>query len=239
MLELRTAPQNPEGAQHPIEAAIFDLDGTLIDTVEIYFSILYSALERLGLPLVSRAAVLEAAEDGEFNWQGVLPVEKMSRKEETLKDLRAIIDEISPGLFRERATLIPRADHALRILCGAGAKIGLVTSTRRKHLEAKLLPMKRAGVEILLDAVVTADEVFRKKPAPEPLLVCAEKLGVSAVNSIYIGDMRADMMAGRAAGMMTIGVLTGFDDYDRLKKENPDMIIDSVAELPQKLMIGP
>ncbi len=239
MLMLDRKPEGPGNGRTPIEAVIFDLDGTLIDTVEIYYHILYSALERLGLPLVSRAVVLESAGDGEFDWQKLIPVEKMNSKEEILRNLRAVIDEITPGLFRERATLIPRADHVLRILCGAGTRIGLVTSTRRKYLGVKLLPLKRSGVEVLFDAILTADEVSRKKPAPEPLLMCAEKLGVPAGNSLCVGDMRSDIIAGRAAGMMTVGVLTGFDDYERLKKENPDMIIDSVADLPRGLVTRP
>jgi phosphoglycolate phosphatase len=239
MLMLNINPEDPENGRLPVEAVILDLDGTLIDTVDIYFTILYSALEKVGLPRVSRATLLEAMEDGEFNWQKLIPVEKMSSEQEILTDLRTVIDEITPDLFRERATLIPRADHALRMVRSAGVRIGLVTSTRRKYLRIKLLPLKRSGVEILLEAIVTADEVSRKKPAPEPLLLCAEKLGVSAVNSLYIGDLRSDMRAGKAAGMMTVGVLSGFDDYEHLNKENPDMIINSVAELPQRLITNP
>jgi len=48
-----------------------------------------------------------------------------------------------------------------------------------------------------------------------------------------VGDARTDIQAGKAAGMKTIGVLTGFDDHEALNRENPDSIIESIAQLPK------
>lgn len=55
--------------------------------------------------------------------------------------------------------------------------------------------------------------------------------------NVYVGDTRVDIRAGNAAGMKTVGVLTGFDDYDALKNELPDAIIDSIAQLCETLVI--
>jgi phosphoglycolate phosphatase len=54
---------------------------------------------------------------------------------------------------------------------------------------------------------------------------------------VYVGDTRVDIRAGRAAGMGTVGVLTGFDDCQSLKNESPDAIIDSIAQLNETIGI--
>ena len=79
--------------------------------------------------------------------------------------------------------------------------------------------------------VIAADDVPRKKPAADPLLECCQRLGVRAEDSVYVGDSRTDVQAGIAAGMKTVAVLTGFDLKDALIRENPDAVIDSIADL--------
>jgi phosphoglycolate phosphatase-like HAD superfamily hydrolase len=102
-----------------------------------------------------------------------------------------------------------------------------------------MIPFRDAGLEKQLEVIVTADDVRHKKPAAEPLVQCSEKLGVSAEKCVYVGDTRVDIRAGKAAGMGTVGVLTGFDDYDTLKNETPDAIIGSIAQLSETLVIRP
>jgi phosphoglycolate phosphatase-like HAD superfamily hydrolase len=86
-------------------------------------------------------------------------------------------------------------------------------------------------LEEQLEAVVTTDDVRHKKPAAEPLILGSKILGIPPENCVYVGDTRVDIRAGKAAGMGTVGVLTGFDDRDALQKETPDAIISSIAQL--------
>ena len=102
-------------------------------------------------------------------------------------------------------------------------------------MNLKLGPIEAAGLKDLFQAVVTADEVQRRKPAPDPLLECARRLGIRPGECLYAGDMRMDIRAGKSAGMRTIGVLTGFDTYATLQAEEPDTVLDSVASLMEKL----
>jgi beta-phosphoglucomutase-like phosphatase (HAD superfamily) len=88
----------------------------------------------------------------------------------------------------------------LRVISGAGVKIGLVTSTNSRQLDMKLYPLRKSGMDLLLGAVVTADDVEKRKPAPEPLLECAARLGVPPGECLYVGDRHVDMRAGKAAG---------------------------------------
>jgi HAD superfamily hydrolase (TIGR01509 family) len=176
-------------------------------------------------------------DDGDFDWDYVLPDPMKPRKEELVVEARAIIDDIAPPMFRKQIKLIPGVAESLKWIAARGMKIGLVTSTPADYLSLKLKPMRDAGVEKLLQVIVTADDVVNKKPHAEPLLKGCRNLEVAAAQCAYVGDTRVDIRSGNAAGMQTVGVLTGFDDFKALKRENPDAILDSIAHLDKTLII--
>ena len=82
--------------------------------------------------------------------------------------------------------------------------------------------------------MITIEDTPEVQPAPDPLIECARRLGVAEEKSVYVGDSYVDLRAGKAAGMMTVGVLTGVDDYETLKREDPDMIVESIFDLQNK-----
>jgi HAD superfamily hydrolase (TIGR01549 family) len=219
-----------------VAAVIFDLDGTLIDSIDIYFSIVEKALERLNLPGVSRSQILAAAESEDFKWELVLPQDVLSRKEKIIDDW-AVINEIAPQMFADKLEIIQGVEGIVENLSSSGLKIGLVTSTQRKFLETKMQPLKKGGVDTLFEAIITSDDVEKRKPSPDPLIACALQLDMKPGNCVYIGDTTTDIKAGKAAGMRTIGVLTGFDEYSALENENPDAIIENVQKLPEVLVM--
>ncbi|MGW8302540.1 MAG: HAD family hydrolase [Desulfobacterales bacterium] len=214
-----------------VAAVIFDLDGTLIDSIDIYFTIVENALKRLNLPAVSRNRILEAAESEDFNWELVLPQDVLNRKAEIIDETWAVINEIAPQMFADNLELIQGAERIVESLSSNGLKIGLVTSTRRPYLETKMQPLKNAGVDTLFEAIITSDDTEKKKPAPDPLITCAQQLGIKPGDCVYVGDTTTDIKAGKAAGMRTIAVLTGFDEYQALETEKPDAIIENVQKL--------
>lgn len=220
-----------------VHAVIFDMDGTLIDSIDIYFRIVEIALERLKLPQVSRKKILDAAEDRDFNWELILPGEVHHKKDEIIATAWEIIDEIAPQMFEENIKLIQGADKILQTISTSIPRIGLVTSTQRRDLKIKMQPLKSAGVEKLFEVIITSDDIEERKPAPDPLIACAEKLHVDSSKCVYVGDTRTDIKAGKAAGMKTIGVLTGFDDYDMLANEGPDATIDSIRNLTEVIEV--
>jgi len=220
-----------------VKAVLFDLDGTLIDSAPIYYQIIDIVFERLGVPPASRKTLQEAMDDGDFDWDFVLPAPMKSRKEELIAEARAIIDDIAPPMFRKQIKLIPGAAEICKKIAAQGMKIGLVTSTPTDYISVKLTPLREAGVENLLQVIITADDVVNKKPHAEPLIKGSKDLSVAIEHSVYVGDTRVDIRAGNAAGMKTVGVLTGFDDFKALKRENPDAIIDSIAQLDETIII--
>ena len=221
-----------DGTKFQVDAVIFDLDGTLIDSIGIYFKIVDIVFEKLNLPPVSREAILKAVKDGDFDWECVLPDDVKDRKDEIISDAVKIILEIYPRMFGKDLKLISGADRVLEIISRDGLRIGLVTSTPQRGMVHKMQPLKKAGIDKLFEAIITTDDVKNKKPAAEPLVACLRRLQVDANRSVYVGDTRVDIKAGKAAGMRTIGVLTGFDDRTALGKEEPDAIIQSVKDLP-------
>jgi phosphoglycolate phosphatase len=220
-----------------VEAVLFDLDGTLIDSAPIYYQIIDIVFERLRVPPVSRKTLQEAMDDGDFDWDYVLPDPMKSRKEELIAEARKIIDDIAPPMFRQQIKLIPGAAEICKKIAAQGMKIGLVTSTPTDYISVKLTPLREAGVENLLQVIITADDVVNKKPHAEPLIKGSKDLSVAIEHCVYVGDTRVDIRAGNAAGMKTVGVLTGFDDFKALKREKPDAIIDSIAQLDETIII--
>lgn len=227
-----------ENCKLTVDAVMFDLDGTLIDSVPIYYEIIDIVFAKIGMPAVSRATLQEAMDDGEFDWACVLPENMKSRKVELTAKARGIIDKIAPPMFHDQVKLIPGTDEIFKEIADTGIKIGLVTSTPAQMIAVKMIPLSKAGLEKQLEAIVTADDVRHKKPSAEPLIRCSQKLGVPPKKCVYVGDTRVDIRAGKAAGMKTVGVLTGFDDYAALNRETPDAIIGSIAQLSEILMIA-
>jgi HAD superfamily hydrolase (TIGR01549 family) len=211
------------------QGILFDLDGTLIDTTAVYFKMVAIALDRLGLPAAPRERILAAAETDPFDWLRIIPPDYHHQREKLIPAAWRVIEEVYPALFRAEAALMSGAVDVLNRLVREGIKIGIVTSTPRNHLAHKMSLFDGIAIMAHLSAIIAADDAPRKKPAPDPLLACADLLGLPAATCLYIGDTWMDIRAGKAAGMMTVAVLSGFDQSPALAAEDPDALIESVG----------
>lgn len=220
-----------------LEGLIFDLDGTLIDSVGIYYFMMESVFERLRWPRVSREVMRKAIKEDGFEWSLVLPAGTGRSDEDLIASAREVIREMYPRVFEDRVEVLPGVEHLLKKLHERNMKLGLVTSTLGRFIEFKLIPLKKCGVRDLFHSVITLDDVKNRKPSGDPLLECARRLGESPGKCAYVGDATGDIVAGKAAGMRTIAVLSGLDDYETLKGEDPDMILDSVSQLTERLSL--
>jgi len=237
MVVLKNSNGNVGDGGMALEGLIFDLDGTLIDSVGIYYIMMESVFEKLHWPRVAREVMRKAIKDGGFDWDLVLPAGTGRTTEELLASAREVIREMYPRVFENDVDLVPGAERLLRKLHERGAKLGLVTSTLGRFIEFKLIPLKKCGLRDLFQSIITLDDVKNRKPSGDPLVECAKRLGENPEKCAYVGDATVDIVAGKAAGMKTIAVLTGVDDYDALKGEGPDMILDSVSQLTERLLL--
>jgi HAD superfamily hydrolase (TIGR01509 family) len=235
MLVIKKSTEGSGNGGFALEGLIFDLDGTLIDSVAVYYLMMESVFERLHWPQVSREVMRKAIKDDGFEWGLVLPAGSGRSQDELVAAAREVIRDMYPRVFEDRVNVVPGADHLLKELHERNVKLGLVTSTLGRFIEFKLIPLKKCGVRDLFDTVITLDDVKNRKPSGDPLVECAKRLGVDSRKCAYVGDAAGDIVAGKAAGMRTIAVLTGLDDYQALKEKDPDMILDSVSQLTERL----
>lgn len=216
-----------------IESVMFDLDGTLHDSVPPYFRLLQSILEKAGLPPAPRSVMTEFMTGGIGVFGKMIPDELRHRKEELIQECITIGRKLGKNMFRDEVNVFPGVEELFALLARRKILIGVVSSTERGNIDRKFVPLARKGLADAIDAVVAIEDAPRKKPAPDPLIECARRLNVAVEKCVYVGDSHVDMRAGNAAGMRTIGVLTGLDDYETLKLENPTMIVDQVGDLNQ------
>jgi HAD superfamily hydrolase (TIGR01509 family) len=194
-----------------MKALIFDLDGTLIDTVYAHVFAWQRALAEAGMPidgwrihrrigmsggLFARAVAREAGRaltDGE--------AESIQKRHGAL--FRELLPEPRP---------LPGARELLAFLREQAIPHGIATSGRRPEIDASL---EALGVPRDM-VVVERGDVLRAKPEPDLFLACQERLGVAVGDCYVVGDAVWDLLAARRAGMLSVGLLTGGYGEDEL-----------------------
>ncbi|MCP4297920.1 MAG: HAD family hydrolase [Proteobacteria bacterium] len=214
-----------------IKSIQFDLDGTLIDSIEVYYQLVALALKELRFPQVERSIILDASRSGNFDWAKVLPGDALDNIDHHIKAIRSIITKEYPQLFREKVKVFPGVHEKLNELRTDGIKLAIVTSTPGVNMTEKLNILESSKIKSYFSAIITTDNIANQKPSPDGLLLAAKKLGTSPKLSAYVGDMRSDIEAGQAAMMKTVAVLTGFENRSSLESCQPDFIVPSVADI--------
>lgn len=217
-----------------VETVIFDLDGTLIDSLEIYYKVLAMAFAELGLPIVEREIIIGQLGSGLPNWDVLLP-KGTKNKEEIVSKCHQIILGLWPKVYREEADLFEGVPEILDKLKDAALTIGVATSGQLKELIVELL--KRRHIYHFISAIVSRDDIPEPKPSPKSIQECLRLLEASPEESVYVGDSVVDIQASRAAGTRSIAVLSGAGSYETLSREKPDHIIRDVRELVKILYL--
>lgn len=109
-----------------------------------------------------------------------------------------------------------------------------VVSARDQHSTERFL--KQFGITPQFRCIATANTCRHTKPFADPILWVAEQMGVNASECLMIGDTTVDIRAGKAAGAQTVGVLSGFGELKELERCGADLILPSVAQLPDILL---
>lgn len=217
----------------PARAVIFDVDGTLVDSLEAYRTVAERAAAPFGLAITA-GVVRQALNTNQPFWDIVLP-EGQPDRADMIGRMEKEASRQWPEVLRSHGRAFPGLRRTLDDLRGRGARLGIVTGSPG----ASLPRLEEEGLLELFGAVITGREVARVKPDPEGLLKCAQALGVEPGESVYVGDTPLDIRASRAAGMASVAVLSGAGDSALLSAEGPHRIIHSHARLPEVLEVLP
>ena len=200
---------------------LFDLDGTVVDTVAlIRESHRHATREVLGVDLDDRTLVANV---------GIpLPEQMRAFSTEHADELLRVYRRWNHAHTADFIREYPGMTDLLGALRAAGRALGIVTSKSRPvaDLAFAVLPVRD-----YFDVIVTTESTERHKPAPDPVTHALSELGADPDEAVMIGDAPFDLLAGRAAGCATIGVTWGFFDRDTLATLQPDALVDDVAEL--------
>jgi pyrophosphatase PpaX len=215
--------------------ALFDLDGTLIDTTELILQSFAHAFEaHLPGRLPTRADLVSTF--GRSLPAALLELAVLNGAADPERLAGEMLATYREFQRHHHDTLIQPFDgigEMLSALASRGYRLGVVTS-KMQHFARR--GMRIFDLEKHFDVAVFHDDVTRHKPDPEPLLEAARRAGVEPRNAIYIGDSVHDVAAGRAAGMTTVAVLWGPFEQAVLEAVTPDHI---VAKPPALLALLP
>jgi HAD superfamily hydrolase (TIGR01549 family) len=216
----------------PYSTILFDFDGTLTPSLDLWIAGLRYAFQKFGLDPDDEAIIRDCFYRP---FEEIVLRYKISSSDDFTKYVYA-------GISRsfEQARLFAGVVEVLEICRELGIKLGVVTSSPRSVV-AKTL--QNLGIASFFETIVTADDVSYRKPHPEPVLSALRNLGESADHCLLIGDSSADILAGQAARLKTALFFppdhSRFYKYDELESLAPDFIFrhydDILAHLSEPL----
>lgn len=216
--------------QARVAAVIFDVDGTLVDSVDAYHMAAGRAAEPFGYA-VTRDMVRQALNDQRNFWELVIP-DPARRTDATIERLRRDTMHHWRDVLDEHVTVFPGLSKTLDALRAAGVRLGIYTGSQGQSLP----PLAAAGLLDHFEVVLTAADIARVKPHPEGILRCLEHLRVPAADAAYVGDSVQDMAAAQAAGARAIGMLTGAADSAALSSAGAHRLAAGHAALLEILL---
>lgn len=210
--------QNPKSK---ISGVLFDLDGTLVDTVDLIVAgfqhVTSSYLGYVIEPAKVKATIGRPLRE----CLAELAPEMGDKLYDAYQDFNRQYHDV---MIREVPGVVPVLEELKR----RGIEIGIVTSKRRVSAERSLNRFELAGH---FDILVAQDDTDKHKPDPAPLIKGIEKMGLPAAEVIYVGDAVHDIIAARAVPMRVAAVTWGAEERDVLAALQPDWLIDDIGQL--------
>jgi phosphoglycolate phosphatase-like HAD superfamily hydrolase len=224
------------------KTVIFDLDGTLIDSMGIFTEVVISNLEKCGVVKTKESMdeigiqLLETHQVAQSNsgvilifqiFWGVGRTFGLSRIRSLQFTIRCI--KIVKEVYKN-APLFPNTKQSLEKLAENGYCLGVCTSANREQM---ILTLEKHGIIDLFnpEALISRDDVTTLKPAPEGLFLAIGACSARVEDCFFLGDMPVDMIAGDSAGLITIGLTTGLVSRELLLRfSSPTVVLDSIEE---------
>ena len=225
-----------------LTAAIFDLDGTLLDSNDVHVRAWQAALRAHGYNVAPDRIAREMGKGGDKLVPDLLGDEAERKDGE---DLRAAHDrEFAKRALRDRLAPLPGALELLAAMRAKGLALALATSSGSKGLE---ISERASGIpwRAHFDQIAQADDVAESKPAPDLVAAAVKKLGVTAAECAMFGDTPWDATAAKHAGVVLVGVTCGGNDEKallragaRLVRRDPAAVVETLDDVLRRASPG-
>jgi HAD superfamily hydrolase (TIGR01509 family) len=204
------------------EAILFDKDGVLINSIDTCYNAFNDTLKQYGKKILSKNEYIKEC------W-GIKAERNISRifKELEEKERKKILTHYYNRReeLEKNTKIYPNTVYVLNSLKGR-YKLGIITNTTKKLAEKILTNFSLINY---FDIIIGGDE-GNPKPAPDLIHKASKKLGIETEKILFVGDTKADLLAGKAAGTKTV-IITTSESKSNLEKEENIIIIDDIIEL--------
>jgi HAD superfamily hydrolase (TIGR01549 family) len=209
-----------------VEAVIFDIDGTLVDSVDLHARAWQEALRHFGHDLPFERVRSQIGKGGDQLLPALLPEEEVRRRGDEIEEFRA-------DLFRceylHRVRAFPKVRELFERIKADGKRIALASSAK----EQELAHYRRvANIEDLVEAETSSDDADRSKPHPDIFQAALDRLGeIEPARILVVGDTPYDAEAAGKAGLRTVGLLCGGWAEPALRRAGCIAIYDDPGDL--------
>ena len=220
-----------------LDAAIIDLDGTMVDTMGDFAQALNHMLDDLALPHIAPPAIAHMVGKGSEHLLRLVLNHALAQQGRALvaTEIEALNIRAWPiyqhhylrvnGQF---ATVYAGVPEGLQALRGAGLRLACVTN---KPMSFALPLLRAKGLDGFFDHVFGGDSFEKKKPDPQPLLKTCEALGTTPERTLMVGDSSNDAQAARAAGCPVVLTTYGYNHGQPVRAVDADGWVDSLVDL--------
>jgi pyrophosphatase PpaX len=206
----------------PLQAVLFDWDGTLLDSYDADSAAYLAMFREMGIPWGLQELALHYSP----NWYDVYRAAKLAP---------ARWDDANRAWRKQYANHKPKLVLGARRVLASVARhyrLGLVTSGDRDRV---LRQLREFRLTRLFAARVCAGDTVQKKPHPAPLRLALRRMSVKPAACVYVGDSPHDLEMARRTGARAIAVIGRFPTEKAMRAANPDMLLNSLTELPKAL----
>lgn len=207
------------------DTVIFDLDGTLLDTLDDLADSVNYALSICGFPRRENAEIRSFVGNGVARLVELCIPDGLNNTlyDKCLTDFR---NHYSMNM-QNKTSAYKEIPELLEELSKKGYKLAIVSNKFDKAVKE----LNQVYFAKYIKVAVGESEEIRRKPAPDTVFKALEELGSSADKAVYVGDSEVDVQTARNSGVICVGVTWGFRDREVLEQEGADYIIDSPSEL--------
>ena len=215
-----------------MKAALFDMDGTITDSLESIAHTTNTVLKEFGYPEIELERFKTIVGDGaETQIRRVMKIHGVSDEDIIQKVYARYLEEFEEGCLYH-VTPCKGVPELIEKMKARGMKIAVCSNKPHAKSVKVADAVYPAGT---FDLVIGQKEGIPKKPAPDMALMAAKEFGVDPSECLYLGDTNTDMKTGIGAGMFTIGVLWGFRDRAELEELHPNAIVTTPDEVEKFL----